>query len=459
MKKILIFAMLSTAIMASCNSFSTRLERDVYTIADRDTLTYIEQKNAPGTRNLGIIYPSSRTFQTSRSVVQHDSVVEREYPDFIRLGIFESVGLIGSSSDYKAGVGLFGIFPDFDNIKSSYQGTNDRIFSGGIYRFGVGEWRLRWFRDAANWTIGTSMLEILMPEARVEKTLASIFPIQIKKRYYLSQQIPYIAVAPAVSFGYYPSQYANASVSLELGSIGGLNLRAYVGYAAGFNSKAAYQVRVSSNSGVSQTSAFPYIGLGMSFLDFHNIVPETLKEWKDHEHSSWGLSLFQASILSTGADSSALSDGSGSNPLSGSLIKIANAAVALPILNNKFYLGTSLANILVLGKSEWGLGILPIRLGYWQTILSDELSTEPFIEYNYYPSAFFHIGNRVNLKISNFLTLGIVMGYASGDTKNAIGKDLYNQFGYNTKFAKPYIGFSIGVADRIFLPEELRYNK
>lgn len=456
--KILLSAIILSMLLISCGSFSTRTERDVYTISERDTLSLTEQKNAPGVRNFGVVYPSSKVFMSNRSVIQRDSVVERDYPDFIRLGVFESVGLIGSSKDNKAGTGLFGVFPDFENLKNSYQGQSNKTFSGGIYRIGVGEWRLRWFRDAANWTFGTSMLEILMPEARIEKTLTSIFPVQLKKRYYIYESFPYIALSPQISFGYYPSQYVNISGALEIGSIGGLNIRAYLGYAAGYNSRASYQVRMSTNPNKSTTSSFPYAGIGVSVLDFHNLVPETLKEWKDYRHSSWDIGLLQASILASGADSSALSDAS-STALSGALIKIANAAIALPFLNNQFYVGTSLANLVILGRGEWGMGILPIRFGYWQTILADELSTEPFIEFNYYPSSFFHIGNRINLKISNMLNIGLVMGYASGETVNGIGKDLLDEFGYNTKFGRAYIGFSLGVADRIFIPEEIWYNK
>jgi len=391
--------------------------------------------------------------------VQKDSVVEREYPDFIRLGIFEAVGTIGSGKDNSAGMGLFGIFPDFENMKTTYRGSTDKKFQGGIYRVGIGEWRLRWFRDAANWTIGTNLIELFMPDARVERNLSSYFPLQIRKRFYLSESVPYVCFTTAFGVGYYPSQYVNLSGSLDFGSIGGLNLRAYLGCAVGVNAKSSYWVRISENNQDGQTVVYPYLGLGISFLDFHNLVPETMKEWSEHKHSSWNIGLVQAGIIAAGIDSSALNEKSKSNFLSGVLIRLANASVALPILNNQFYLGTSLANLVILGRNAWGIGILPFRLGYWQTILSDELSTEPFIEFNYYPSQFFHIGNRFNLRISNFLNLGLIVGYAAGSSVNAFGNDITSQFGLTSKFARPYIGFSLGFGDRIFFPEELYYNK
>ncbi len=457
--QILLISAIISVLIAGCSSFSTRVEKDIYTISERDTLTIREQKNLPGLRDNGIIYPSSRAINTSRTVIQRDSVVEREYPDFIRLGIFESVGLIGSGKENSAGTGVFGIFPDLENLKSTYKGNSSKVFNGGIYRFGVGEWRLRWFRDASNWTFGTNMLEIMMPDARVERTLTSIFPLYLRKRFYVSESTPYMNFTLAFGIGYYPSQYFNFSGSFDIGSIGGLNLRAYAGFAAGMNSKSSYAVRLSENNSAGQTVAFPYLGVGISFLDFHNLVKETNTEWKDHKHYSWNVGLIQAGILAAGSDSSALSEKSKSNIISGALIRLANASVALPFLNNGFYLGTSLANFMILGRNEWGLGILPIRLGYWQTILSDELSTEPFIEYNYYPSKLLHIGNRVNLRISNFLNVGLIMGFVTGGSSIAVGSDLSGPFGVSASFSRPYLGVSLGFGDRIFFDEEIVHNK
>ena len=122
-------------------------------------------------------------------------------------------------------------------------------------------------------------------------------------------------------------------------------------------------------------------------------------------------------------------------------------------------MGTSLANIIALGKTEWALGILPIRLGYWQQILADELTTEPFIEVGYYPSSFIHIGNRVNLKLAEMMNVSFLLGYVSGNSSNAFGEDITRELGYPVSFSKPYFGISIGIVDRIFIPEELRYNK
>ncbi|MCL5992301.1 MAG: hypothetical protein M1419_09415, partial [Bacteroidetes bacterium] len=196
MKKYLLFLLLAGFFSSQfwgCISYS-RTETDIYTISELDTTTQYLDKNAPGNRDNGIIYSSSRTVESHREMIQRDSTVTREYPNFIRLGLFESIGLIGSGSDFAAGMGMFGIFPDFDNFKTTYRGGTGKVFSGGLYRFGVGEWRLRWFRDSKDWTYGTSGLEIIMPDARTEYALVGIAPLYLRKRWFLREEIPYIAI-------------------------------------------------------------------------------------------------------------------------------------------------------------------------------------------------------------------------------------------------------------------------
>jgi hypothetical protein len=441
----------------------TRVEEDTYTITHRDTTYFNIAQNAPETRDNGVVYPSSRVFRSERDLTQRDSIVTRDYPSFIRLGLFESVGLMGTSSNKGLGVGIFGVFPDFDNIKDTYVGQKNTVFSGGLYRIGIGEWRLRWFRDAKDWTIGTSAVEVIAPSAETEQTLFSIAPLYLRKRFFLSEKIPYVAVTPFFGLGYYPSQYVNLGASIDVGSIGGLNIRAYLGYAAGINLASSPQIVSSIKKSQAQTVNIPYAGIGISLLDFLNRVPETEKEWKYHEHSAWDIGLIQLGFIRTGASKSAFvseKDTQKTTPLfNGMILRLAHTQIAIPILNNQFYAGTALANLVVLGNREWGLGVLPIRVGYWQTILDDELTTEPFIEYNYYPSTFFHIGNKLNLKISEQVSISVILGYASGSASNKYGRDVADQFGLPGDFSRGYFGISIGGWDRIFYPGELRYNR
>jgi len=459
MKKIYILYIFFVVLITSCSI--TRTERDVYTITLRDTTKLEEQKNAPGARDNGVIYPSSRVFDSQRTITQRDSVVERYYPDFIRLGVFESVGFFFSGeSDHALGNGMFGIFPDLNFIRDNYIGDSNAVFKGGLYRFGIYEQRLRWFRDAKDWTYGTSVLEVIAPDARLEKTLASVFPLYIRKRYFLRDEIPYITFTPSFGLGYFPSQYINISGSIDVGSLGGLNLRAYLGLAAGTNMSSSLLIRWSNKKDKeSQTSIFPYFGIGISFLDFHNRVVETEIEWKDHEHSSWDIGFVQAALLSTGADSSFLASPGEKSFLSGFLIKFLNADVAIPVLNNGFFAGTSLLNFMVLGKNQWGAGILPVRVGYWHTLIPDELSVEPFLEFNYFPSSFINIGAKLNLRINNTMNTSIHLGYANGTTDLVFDKKTFNDFTIKNEFSRYYLGIGISFIDNIFFPEQLRYFK
>ncbi|MFN3781148.1 MAG: hypothetical protein ACK4SO_03105, partial [Candidatus Kapaibacteriota bacterium] len=62
-------------IVSACASLHTRTETETYTIVVRDTLNQIEVKNAPGRRDNGIVYPSSKVLESTRQVVTYDSIV------------------------------------------------------------------------------------------------------------------------------------------------------------------------------------------------------------------------------------------------------------------------------------------------------------------------------------------------------------------------------------------------
>jgi hypothetical protein len=249
------------------------------------------------------------------------------------------------------------------------------------------------------------------------------------------------------------------SASLDVGSIGGLNARLYAGYAMGINTASSLLVRNSAYAdGKAQSSEIPYIGLGFSFLDFLNLVPETKREWKDYEYSSWNVGLLQIGLISSGADTSAFTSTTNA-AFSGLSLRLMNASVALPILDYKLYAGTSLASMLILGKNEWGLSIMPIRFGYWQPVIEDELTIEPFLEINYYPSSYLNFGGRLNLRLNDLLNLSLMLGYADGNSGTNVGKDLGNNLGVNKNFSRFYFGIGVGLADFILFPQDLRYNK
>lgn len=427
MKKLIFLISISGLILSIIGCGHTRIETDTYTITVRDTTYERFVNNAPGNRDNGQIVPSSRTLNNTRDMLQTDSIVERHYPDFIRMGFFEGVGLIGSSSENKLGAGLFGLYPDPKNLNDQYTGDEDALFSGGIYRFGLYEYRLRWFRDSKNWTLGVNGLEIIVPNAYTNYTFFSVATPYLRKRFYLYEDIPYVSVTLAGGLGWLPSRYINLSGSLDIGSLGGLNFRTYLGLVAGMNPESSPQIDGSNEPKKSISQVFPYLGIGVSVLDFHNLVKETETEWKDHEHSSWNIGVIQMSALGSTAEKSVFDSGdtlAKENFIKGMSIKIANASIAIPFLNNQFYAGTSLLNILLLGKNEWAVGVLPIRVGYWQTLIADELSLEPFIEYNYLPSNFFNLGGRVNLALSEMLNISLVFGFATGTTDLGFSEEI-----------------------------------
>ncbi|MFY8161021.1 MAG: hypothetical protein ACOVNU_06800 [Candidatus Kapaibacteriota bacterium] len=435
----------------------TRIEEDNHRIIEQDTsYTFFEQNN-PENKDRGIIHPSTKVINTDRTYVSFDSSVTREYPDFIRAGFFETSGLITGMSNPIA-LGVLGVHPSLPSELKDYRGeSGSRLFSGGLYRAFFYEKRLRWFRDSKNWTWGLSMFEAIVPNGEFEQTLMSVLPLYIRKRYFIREEIPYICYTPTLGIAYNPllSLYLNPSVSLDAGSIGGFNIRAYLGVAIGFNGSTTPMIKRNENVTGATTPIIPYGGIGVSVLDFLNLVPETYEEWTDMPHSAWNIGIVQANILYTDSDKSFFQDPTSTTnlPIKGLQFKFINTSVALPVLDYKLYVGTSLINIMYLGDLSIGAGILPIRVGYWHTLLEDELSLEPFIEYNYYPSSIFNVGARLNLKLNDRQNISLTAGYASGSVINE------QTFSGLTEFSNLYIGIGINLWDMIFYQQDLRYYK
>lgn len=436
----------------------TREETDKFTITEIDTTYTNFIKNSPSNKDFGIVFPSSREILVERNLTQRDSTFTRYYPDFIRLGFFEAIGTVGGDPDHGIGTGLFGIFP-MNNISSSYRGEKGKVFTGGIYRIGISETRLRWFRDAPNWTIGTHAVEFLLPDSRGENALIGLLPIYVRKRFYLREEIPYIAITPAAGFAIAPSQYFNLSVSADIGSVGGLNLRAYLGLAAGFNSTETPQIMNNDYTKEATSVVFPYAGLGISFLDFLNLVPETLVEWKDYQHSSWQIGLLEFGLYFSNNDKSLFKDTIAGKVLKGLDFEVAKTNLALPFWNNRFYLGTSLLHFMGLGMNSWAISMLPLRIGYWHTLVDDELTLTPYLELGSYPSNYINLAAEVNLRIANHLNWGLKFGYISGSSDEFLGGDFVKKFGYSSTFSNFYLGFNFRFINKIFFEPELRYNR
>lgn len=470
---IIFLSLLAAILFSSCTSVIkkqlTRIEEDRFTITVNDTTVEKIINNPPGPRDNGIIFPSPTTKVITHTKTQYDSTSERYYPNFIRAGLFEGVGLLGTSSPSEGfGSGLFGVFgifdPEFGSIKRGE--TRDVLFTGGLYRFGIFEWRLRWFRDAKHWTVGTSAVEMIVPEVDNAKSLVSIFPIYIRKRFYLSESIPYIAITPAFGFGYFPSQYGNASVSLDFGSIGGLNFRIYAGLAAGINL---------ANSSLNSTSAsvsstIPYIGLGTSVLDFLNKPEELDIEWKDHEHSSWSVGLLSFSINMSSADTSLFgytqptarnrnAQQAQTGLFNGFSVRIAPVTLSLPFIDKRVFIGTSLLHLGFFGAKEFAMSVFPLRAGYWHTLIQDDLILEPSVEYNYYPSRVLNVSAALKLGVNEYVNLHLTGGVVTGNPIANVTDRLDIDVGDAVEFTTFYLGFGIGINERLFKESELRYSR
>lgn len=453
--------LLFIVMLQSCSMVITREEEDLYTISDVDTTTTHFIKNAPGNVDRGVVHPSTKEILTERTITQHDSTVNRFYPDFIRLGLFEGMGLIGGSTDFSLNSGIFGIYPDPSLLDENSRGENGgSLFTGGIYRLGIYENRLRWFRDAKDWTFGFHGVEAILPDARIEKGLIGMLTPYIRKRYYFRDDIPYVSATIAVGMGFFPSQYMNVSGSLDVGSIGGLNVRAYVGLAAGYNSATSLLIQGNDFATEGIFNTIPYAGLSVSVLDFMNRVPELYTEWKDHEHSSWSVGLAEIAFVNTNSEYSIFSSDTDSSTaiIKGYFMKIANANVAIPIEDNyNFYAGTSLLSLYLMGLNGNGIAVLPIRFGYWQQLLKDELSIDPHIEFGYFPSTYVEVGAKLRLRFNERYNFGIIGGYITGSTTGGLGSETLDFLGDATTFDGFYLGLSFSLYDQIFYPEELRY--
>lgn len=474
----------ATLLLSSCSTVKlTRTEQDTYTITQRDTTIVTNVAYPPGYRqelepkldgknlnNNGSIFPSTRVTQIQRDKDQQDSIVTREYPNFIRFGLFESAGLLFTSSVNKVGAGPFGIFFDIEELLEGIltDTKKDAFFTGGMYRFLPTEFRLRWFNDDPDWSIGTYAFEWIVPESIISKrdtntgvlpfnkSVMSVLPLYLRKRFYLRREIPYVSITPTIGLGYLISQYANLGATADIGSIGGFNMRAYAGYVLNFTP--------SSTSG----SNFPYFGFGVSVLDFLNLQEETEQETKFMKHSAWNIGLVQLSVLNSSSESTMFQKPDPSKPLENTLfrgihLRLAPTTIALPILNYQLYAGTSLFTFIGTGFGEWSFAVLPIRIGFWQPLISDEIVAEPFFEFGYAPNTSYNLGTKFNFRLNENTSLGLIAGFISASGfLNGTGQAsqfIRENLGIPASFNRFYMGITVGIFDKIFSKEDLRYFK
>jgi hypothetical protein len=425
----------------------TRTERELYTIVLRDTLQRSRLVPPPGETLRGVLFPTARQVHSSQELLLHDSVVERHYPNFIRFGLFESVGLIGTAPAGEGyGAGLFGLFPDRFNWENPAGG---HLFTGAWYRLLPVEYRFRWF-DAPDWSIGSAALEGL--QLSRNDALVGILPLYLRKRWYWRDLPPYAALSLGGGVSIFPSQYVNLFGSAELGSLGGVNLRAYAGIVLG--QTPANSRWSSSAQGTSLTQ--PYAGIGVSLMDFLNRERELEEEWQYHRHSAWSVGIGQFAFLRSGTERSIWTEGS-SPLLTGMVARLLPVQLAAPLPQLPgLYAGTALGSIVIMGTDAGGVGILPLRLGYWQELVPGALALDGSAEWLYYPSSVLHLSGRLVLRTSDLTNLFLVAGFASGSVLRAteLEWDILRRSGH---FQGWYIGIGMGLLERIFRRADLWY--
>ncbi|GBD07245.1 hypothetical protein HRbin21_01061 [bacterium HR21] len=427
----------------------TRTERDTYTLLERDTLVQTQLRNPPGEADRGVLFPSLRQTAIHHTAVLRDSIVERHYPNFIRVGLFESVGLLGTApADQAYDAGLFGLFPDLPQQGSSPRGSP--LFTGAWRRFGIVEYRFPWFHGARDWSVGTTAVELFQLRRDEQEWLAGILPLYLRKRWYWREEPPYAAAAIGIGVSLIPSQYLHLNASLEVGSLGGVNLRGYVGFLWGQNPAQSLQAEAGTSV------ATLYAGLGTSLLDFLNREEELYQEWREHRHSAWSVGLGQFLFLRTSSSRSIWTEGP-SPLITGLLVRLFPVQLALPVGPPGFYAGTSLATALLMGTDGGAIGILPLRLGYWRELVPAGLYGDLGAEALYYPSSAVALSARLVLRLSEFFTLCAVAGFANGSPLR--GSQWWDLLQEATSFRGWYIGIGAGLGERLFRRDDLWYYR
>ncbi|MDP4243821.1 MAG: hypothetical protein Q8921_13915 [Bacteroidota bacterium] len=409
----------------SLTKWITRTETDTYTITDRDTTVVESMRNVPGTTSdSSHVAVSSRNVEVFAHANSFDSVAKRDYPNFLRLGLIEVAALYSSGRSNSAS-GLLGAYAAADEDQSRYP-----LWRSELVRIAPVEVRLRWFNDAPNWTLGWSAFEHWAMGDTLSHSFVSIAGANyyVRRRFYLRDQIPYVIFNPYLGVSAFPSAYVNLGAEFHVGSLGGLNLRAYAGVISGF-------LWADPTWG----GTYPYAGLGVSALDFTNRVEETEREWKYYTRSTIG-----ATIVDGSTNFSTWVQG-----------RFATVQFPLPMGNYHAWVGTSLVEYMdFITKSAGattdaeGVGILPISVGYRQYLGSENYMVEPFLEGSYYPSSYFNLGARLKIIASSGLSFGGVAGYASGSPGNFAPQE--------QNFSNVYWGLSLSLGDWNYSPEKIR---
>ena len=266
--------------------------------------------------------------------------------------------------------------------------------------------------------------------------------LYVRRRIYLRDQIPYVFVTPLMGGSLFPSMYANLGAELTVGSLGGMNVRAYAGVASGFQW-----------AHPTDGATFPYFGFGVSALDFINRVEETQHEWKDYVRTTMDVNIAEVSVVKP-LSSFDSPFGSGGPPL-GWDMHLASVEIPMPALDwflwhdrISGWIGTSLLRWSVVGSGEQAISVLPLRAGYRLPLGSEALMLEPFVELSYYPSQVADVGLKLRNDLKNGMGWGLALGYRTGSAGNFSPAFLSSTWPVDGRsFSTAYLGFQLNVGD------------
>ncbi len=443
---IILFMIVLFSLFTGCGSYQgwvmTRTEVDTF------HKTYVEEQSRrePLGTDYGVLKPSRKQSVVDRVITEYDSICNRHYPAFSRLGLFEVAGLIASVSspdDDKIGNGLLGVYNTFGPAST----RRDAIFNGYFFRFGIYEKRLSFI--GKDWTIGTSFMEGIFGDTREGQQLLGLFPIYVKKKFFLREDPPLASIQPFLGLSMLaPYRYLNVGVTAQLGSYGGANLFAHLGFAYGGPS--SQQV-----SDVTTPRSIPYFGLGLSMFDFTNTEKDMDTQWRFHESQVKRVALAHLTLLqsSVGANGIVFPGDNGeevviSRDFDGFIIQLGTVAFPAEFVMKNFTVGTTLLNIMYLGSMNGGIGILPLRATY-QWWIFKKLLIEPFVEFNYYPSNVGHIGARLNFGDFVGMNLGVQVGGMYGNS-GELTRNVFPDFTTDVKGV--YAGLTFSLVDHYSSP-------
>ena len=426
-------------LLQACSESSviTRTEYDFH------HKVYVEEKQRSEAlgEDFGVLKPSRRQMILDKTITEYDSICRRDYPAFARFGLFEVAGLVtGVETDDrdKIGNGLFGVYNTFGPASTREEAT----LNGYLYRIGI--WDSRFEYLGKDWTIGTALVEGIFGNVRDGQQLIGVLPVYLKKRFFFTQKSPYVSVQPFVGVSMFsPFRYINIGATAQLGSFGGANLYAHLGFAYGARAR-------EDVSKVASARSIPYAGLGISMFDFTNTEQEMETEWKLHASPARRMALLHLTFLQSSLGSSdVVINGNKSNEKhfitdwDGLIFQFGVVAFPADFIAKRVTLGTSIINVMYLGEINGGVGILPIRLTYlWQPF--EKISIDPFFELNYYPSHVAHVGLRLNLGDLGGFNLGGQAGYLFGDSGD-LTKNFFPDF--TVDVSGFYAGISVSLFD------------